>query len=181
MIELTETSRVDDGSPPQKARPQGLTEVRQINITHCRYYFLLFVCIAELIACGDAIKHDPVLAGRRAEEFARVTFVRRDFERGYDLLSDSGRRYVSLDKFKETVSRLHPKAYPLSVKALEYEPMAGEKAAYIFVTGQDSGEHFYYRLTLEGDANTDYRVVRFTRSHEPYPPSNQKQEIKAQS
>jgi hypothetical protein len=67
------------------------------------------------------------------------------------------------------------------VKALEYEPMAGEKAIYIFLTGQDSGEHFYYRLALEGAANTDYRVIRFGRSPEPYPPSNEKHEIKAGS
>ena len=146
-----------------------------------RYHFLITALIAELMACGESFKHDPVLAGRRAEEFARVTFVRRDFEKGYELVSDSGRRYVPLDKFKETVSRLHPKSYPLNVKALEYEPMAGEKAVYIFLTGQDSGENFYYRLTMEGTANTDYKVVRFGRSHEPYPPSDQKHEIKAQS
>jgi len=35
----------------------------------------------------------------------------------------------------------------------------GEKAIYIFLTGDGSGERFDYKLTMEGSAATDYRVT----------------------
>jgi hypothetical protein len=42
----------------------------------------------------------------------------------------------------------------------EFEPMpGGEKAIYIFLTGDSSGDRFDYKLTLEGSAATDYRVT----------------------
>jgi hypothetical protein len=56
--------------------------------------------------------------------------------------------------------------------------MHGEKAIYIFLIGDNSGEHFYYRLTMEGTAATGYRVLRLDRSIAPYPPSNDKQSFK---
>ena len=142
-----------------------------------RYHFFLLTFIVGLMGCVGSIDHDEALAGRRAVEFAQVAFVRHDIERGYALLSASAKRYVSLEKFKETVSRLHPRAFPTSVTATEYEPMAGETAIYIFLTGENSGEHFYYRLTLEGTAATDYRVSTLDRGSGPYPPSNEKQKI----
>jgi len=55
--------------------------------------------------------------------------------------------------------------------------MSGEKAIYIFLTGENSGEDFYYKLTMEGTAATDYRVSILDRGSGPYPPSNEKQQI----
>ena len=129
------------------------------------------------MGCVGSIDHDEALAGRRAVEFAQAAFVKHDMGKGYDLLSASAKRYVSLEKFKETVSRLHPRAFPTSVTATEYEPMAGEKAIYIFLNGENSGEHFYYRLTLEGTAATDYRVSTLDRGSGPYPSSDKKQKL----
>ena len=135
-----------------------------------RYHFFPLAFAVGLMGCAESINHDEVLAGRRAVEFAQVAFVKRDIENGYALLSDSGKRYVSFEKFKEVLSRLHPKAFPISVTASEYEPMPGEKAMHIYLTGENSGERFYYRLTMEGAATTGYRVVRFYRGDDPYPP-----------
>lgn len=142
-----------------------------------RNHFLPLAFVMGLMGCADSINHDEVLAGRRAVEFAQVAFVKGDIENGYALLSDSGKRYVSFEKFKEVLSRLHPKAFPISVTASEYEPMPGEKAMHIFLTGENSGERFYYRLTMEGSAITGYRVVRLYRGDGPYPPSNRKQKL----
>jgi hypothetical protein len=126
--------------------------------------FLLFCAVAVLLfACAKSFEHDPKMASKRAEEFAQVVFVRRDFDKGYAMLSESGRRYVSLEKFKETVTKSHPRNYPIRITATDYEPMSGEKAIYIYVSGEDGAEQFNYTLTLEGTAATDYKVTRFSR------------------
>jgi hypothetical protein len=57
--------------------------------------------------------------------------------------------------------------------------MFGEKAIYIFLTGENSGEHFYYRLTMEGTATTGYRVLRLDRGGTPYPQSSDKKSFAA--
>jgi hypothetical protein len=124
----------------------------------------LICTIAVLIGCAGSIDHNNDRAAKKAEEFARIAFVNRDFEAGYKLLAEGTRRYVSVEKFTEAITRLHPKAYPMTVTAQEFEPMPGEKAIYVFLTGQNADERFYYRLTMEGTAVTDYRVLQFDRS-----------------
>ena len=143
-----------------------------------RYHFFLLAFVVGLMGCAESINHDEVLAGRRAVEFAQVAFVKHDIENGHALLSDSTKRRVSLEKFKEVLSRLHPKAFPTSVTASEYEPMLGEKAIYIYLVGENSGEHFSYRLTMEGTATTGYRVLSLDRGSGLYRPSNRKQTFK---
>ena len=139
---------------------------------HYRYYFLALIFLVELFACTKSIDHYPALAAKRAVEFARVAFIRQDTDGAYALLSNSMRRYVPLEKFKETVSRLHPNGRPSKIEAVEYEPMPGEKAMYIYLVGHDSGEQFEYTVTLEGTAATDYRVSKFTRGARSYVPSS---------
>jgi hypothetical protein len=125
----------------------------------------LWIAIAALvIACAKSFEHDPKTAAQRAEEFAQAVFVRQDFERGYAMLSDSGKRYVPQEKFKETVIKSHPRKYPTRIAATDYEPMAGEKAIYVYVSGENAGEQFNYTLTLDGTAAGDYKVTRFSRS-----------------
>jgi hypothetical protein len=127
----------------------------------------------------ESFDHDAASASRKAEEFARVTFVRGDFENGYTLLADGTKRYVSLGQFKEVVSKLHPNAFPKTITAAEYEPMPGEKAIYIFLAGENAGARFYYRLTMEGTAATGYKVLRFDRSGAPPASSQDRQKLKS--
>jgi hypothetical protein len=128
-----------------------------------RHYSLLFTCALLFFACAKSFEHDQKLAAQRAEQFAQVVFVAQDLEKGYTMLSDSGRRYVPLEKFKETVMKSHPKNYPTKIAATDYEPMSGEKAIYIYLSGENAGEQFNYTLTLDGTATTDYKVTRFSR------------------
>ena len=142
-----------------------------------RKFFLLFTCGVLFYACADSFDHDPKLAAKRAEEFARVAFVGQDYEKGYAMLSDSGKRYVPLEKFKETVVKSHPRSYPTKLAATDYEPMSGEKAIYIYLTGDNPGEHFYYTLTLDGTATTDYKVTRISRGSAPFGSGSAKQPV----
>ena len=145
-----------------------------------KYYFYPLVFAVGLMSCVDTINHDASSAGKKAEDFAQVVFVKQDVENGYGLLADGTKRYVSREQFKAVLSKLHPKAFPKTVTALEYEPMPGEKAIYVFLTGENSGEHFYYRLTMEGTATTGYKVLRLDRASQPYPPSNEKKRFSGQ-
>ena len=144
------------------------------------YSTFSFILAVGLLGCIESVEHDPAGAGKKAEEFAQVAFVKQDIENGYGLLADGTRRYVSREQFKQVLAKLHPRAYPKNVKASEYEPMAGEKAIYIFLMGENSGERFYYRLTLEGTATTPYRILRLDRSTEPYPASSDKKKLGGQ-
>jgi hypothetical protein len=144
------------------------------------YRLYLLILALVLMGCIESIDHDAAVAGKKAEEFAQLVFVKQDIENGYALLADGAKRYVSLDQFKKVLAKLHPRAYPKNVRATEYEPMAGEKAIYIFLIGDNSGERFYYRLTLEGTATTPYRVLRLDRSGEPYPASSDKKKLPGQ-
>jgi hypothetical protein len=131
----------------------------------------LWVFVMILMSCAESIKHDEILAGKRAVEFAQVAFVKQDVEKAYALLADSAKGYVPLEKFKETLSRMHPSLHPTSVTATEYEPMPGEKAIYIYITGETSGEQLQYTLTMLGTAANDYKVSRFNRGNSSYLPS----------
>jgi hypothetical protein len=144
------------------------------------YPLYSLILAVALMGCVESIKHDELSAGKRAEEFAQVVFVQQDIENGYSLLADGAKRYVSREQFKAVLSKLHPRAFPQTVTASEYEPMPGEKAIYVFLTGENSGEHFYYRLTLEGTATTGYKVLRLDRAGQPYPPSNEKKRLSGQ-
>lgn len=120
----------------------------------------LLVLLAALTGCAKAVEHDEVRAAKRALEFARVVFLEKDFDRGYDLLADAGKRHVPRGKFKESLSAIHSRSYPTKLIARQYEPMADEKAIYIFVTGQNNEEQFSYRVTMAGSAASDYRVLK---------------------
>ena len=142
-----------------------------------KYYFCPLMFGVGLMSCMDTIHHDEASAGKKAEEFAQLVFVKQDVENGYALLAEGMQRYVSREQFKTVISKLHPQAFPKTVTASEYEPMPGEKAVYIFLTGENSGEHFYYRLTMEGTATTGYKVLRLNRADQPYPSSNEKKPL----
>ena len=138
------------------------------------HYFYTLIFAVGLIGCGESIKHDEASAGKTAEEFARIAFVKQDIDSGYALLADGTKRHVSRDQFKEVVAKLHPKGFPKTVAAVEYKPMPlGEKAIYVSLIGENAGEHFYYQFTMEGTATTGYKVLKFTRSSgRSFPSSN---------
>jgi hypothetical protein len=134
----------------------------------------VLVCLLAALVfpgCTKPIEHDEALAARRAVEFAEVSFVQQDLERGYALLSDAAKRYVPPDKFKETVSRLHPSGRATNVSATEYEPMPGENAIYIYVDLKNSAGRVAYTITMEGTAAADYKVSKIIRADSSFLPS----------
>lgn len=142
-------------------------------------WYLSALALAMIIAgCAESVKHDETLAAKRALEFGRVALVEKNFDKSYDLLGDGGRRHVPRDKFKQSLAAMHPHNYPTKLAAMEYEPMADEKAIYIFIRGQNSENEFNYRLTMEGTAATDYKVLRIDQGAGFFALSNKKQAFK---
>jgi len=139
---------------------------------------VMLALVAVVSSCAESVEHDELLAAKSALEFSRVTFLDKDAEKGYELLSGGGKRHVPLNKFKQTIASMHPRDYPSKVTATEYEPMSGEKAIYIFLKGQNRDEQFAYRVTLEGTAAAGYRVLKIDQGMAFPTLSNQRKAFK---
>lgn len=142
-----------------------------------RFSLATFALVLTLAGCAESVKHDEILAAKRALEFGRVVLLEKNLDKGYELLADGGRRHVPRDKFKQSLTAMHARDYPTKLTAMEYEPMADEKAIYIFVKGHGE-EQFNYRLTMEGTAGTDYKVLRIDQGTGFFALSNKKQVFK---
>jgi len=143
-----------------------------------RFFLLALALMIMLTSCAESVKHDEIRAAKRALEFGRFVFFEKNFDKGYDLLSDGGKRHVPRDKFKQSIAAMHTRSYPTKLTATEYEPMADENAIYIYVTGQNSEEQFNYRLTMEGSAATDYKVLKIDQGTGFFTLASRKQPFK---
>lgn len=118
--------------------------------------------LTGMFGCAEKIEHDLELAAKRAVEFAEVTFVRRNLDKGYALLATKARSYVPIEKFNETVSEMHRSGYPVRVTVVgAASPIPGEKVVNVVLRGEDGGKQFHYRVTVAGTATTDYHVTTF--------------------
>jgi hypothetical protein len=126
-----------------------------------RFHLFWLIIILTLNGCADKYEHNPNLAAKKAEEFATLAFVKQDFDGAYALLAESTQRHVSAAQFKQTLAKNQTAIRPAKVVAKEYEPMPGEKAIYVFLTGGNSSEQFSFRITMEGTADKGYKVLRF--------------------
>ena len=122
------------------------------------YPCMLLLC-GIAASCAESKPQDENLAARRAIEFVQITLIDKNLDLGYERLAPGGKRHISRDKFKETMTRLHPRGFPLKITATEYQPMPGENALWIYLTGQNGDEHFQYRLTMQATDSGDYRVL----------------------
>jgi len=124
---------------------------------------MLSLCLlAALAGCAEEISHDEKLAMARAVEFAEMTFVRRNLDKGYALLADNARSYVPPDIFADKVTKMHPSGYPGKVTGAGAVPVKGEKIVQVRVRGEGNGERFEYAVSVTGTAATDYRVTLFS-------------------
>ena len=125
----------------------------------------------------NKFEHEPTMAAAEAHNFALIAFVERDAPRAYNLLSPNMKAQMSLDQFKDLVSKMHPSEYPWSIEATDYEPLPGQKAMNIFLSGSAGNERFYYRFVMEGTKQDRYTVGGLWRGNGPYPPSNMRRRL----
>ena len=126
-----------------------------------RLHLFWLIVILALGGCADKYEHNPNLAAKTAEEFALLAFVKQDYDGAYALLADGTRRYVSAAQFKQTLTKNQAESKPAKVVAKEYELIGGEKAMYVFLTVNNGSDQFSFRITMEGTADSGYKVLRF--------------------
>ncbi len=126
------------------------------------------------VSCINLIAHNPKAAENQATRFAQVAFVARDYATAHDLLSPAARQHIPKDKLSGTITAMHPKSFPSRVTATEYESVPGQRGMIIHLRGDGEGEDFYYRLLMEGDAPSGYRVSGLFRGNGPYPSTNKR-------
>ena len=126
-----------------------------------RLHLLWLVIVLGFSGCADKYQHNPNLAAKKAEEFATLAFVKQDYDGAYARLADGTRRYVTAAQFKQTLTKNQAESKPAKVVAKEYEPIGGEKAMYVYLTASNGSGQFSFRITMEGTADSGYRVLRF--------------------
>jgi len=126
------------------------------------------------LSCTSFIVHNPKAAQKEATRFAQTAFVARDYATAHSLLSPAARQHIPKDKLSETIAAMHPKAFPSRVTATEYESVPGQRGMIIYLGGDGEDEDFYYRLLMEGDAPSGYRVSGLYRGNGPHPSTNKR-------
>jgi hypothetical protein len=145
-------------------------------IMHPRILWTLITPITCLLfpSCVSVISHDQDAAAEAATRFAERAFVRRDFSSAHILLSFAAQRRLSAEDFAAEVAKIHRRSFPSAVEATDFEPVPGQRAIYIYVRGTGGGEDFFYRIVMEGDAPSGYRVNGFFRGNGPHPSQNKR-------
>jgi hypothetical protein len=151
-------------------------------MTVCRVAVLVLTgLLLTVVSCFsvsvNALHHEPKKAGQTALEFAKVAFVENDVSRAYDLTAGEFADQFSPSQVTVALAQMHPDGRPATVSLGEYEPIPGQAAMNIFLTGERAGETFYYRILMLGTSSQGYKVGGFYRSNGPPPPSNLRKPI----
>lgn len=139
--------------------------------------------LALIVVCPSCapnvriLKHDPNTAAREAEKFAGLAFVERDFQRTHAMLSPNMQKEYSPEKLETEIVKVHPSGYPTSIAAAEFEPIPGQAAINIFLTGEGDSQKSYYRIFMVGTVDSGYSVGGFWRGSGPYPPSKMRKAL----
>ena len=132
------------------------------------------IVVCSLPACVRVVVHDEQAAAKAATGFAQAAFVDRDYAKASGMLAPSLARQLPIDKFPEMVAKTHPNAFPAQVTATDSERMPGLRGITIYMKGSGGGEDFYYRMVMEGDATSGYRVAGLFRGNGPHPSTNKR-------
>jgi len=123
------------------------------------------------------LEHSPTMAAEEARSFARAALIERDFPKAYRMFADKSQRSTSFDQFTEAIRNSHPRAFPLTLAVVEYEPVPTQSGMNIYLYGENGEEKFYYRFVMEGVRETGYKVSGLWRNNGPYPPAPLKRRL----
>ena len=95
-----------------------------------------------------------------AAKFAELAFVQSDYAGAHALLSPQLEQATAGDKLAAGVGKMHPKGRPSEVKAIEFEPLPGQRAMNIYLKGTQSDEEDVSWLSVEDGSDIAQRSVR---------------------
>ena len=131
----------------------------------------LLVGATVLAGCSAQPGHSPADAGREAEKFVTALFVRGDAVAAYkmlDPLTTQGRKAADIRRLAVSSPGY---GQVTSVKATEYEPVAGQAALDIYLIGTDGTRALYYKVRMDGTAGAGYRAADIVVSQQALPSS----------
>ncbi len=148
-----------------------------LNMTrYAKTWLLVIVIVAASTACTfHTSKQDPEKAAAVAEEFAKAALVDRDMDKAYTLLDPEVQSNAPKRKFVEILAEMNSHGSPTKVTATEFEPIAGEEGLNIYLTGENGGETFYFRVPMRGSDRKGYKPIGILRGQ--YAPSELKQRL----
>jgi len=115
------------------------------------------------------------MAFDRALDFAVFAFFQHNYRKAYLLISEDCEE--TFEEFCGGIDKLHPKGFPITVRATEYEPIRGQEKINIFLYGRNGNEEFYYRFVMKGTCETSYKICSLERAAGPYPPSKLRERL----
>jgi hypothetical protein len=134
----------------------------------------LLLASSALVACGRHAPDPHQVAAAGAEAFARQAVVERDFAKAYAMLPEGERRLTPLDVFTEGIRSQHPRGFPTTVRATEYE--LKPEGVLVYLVGEGTAESFLYRIPMVSRGQTAYFPVGFVRDDpaQPHSPARQR-------
>ena len=132
-----------------------------------------------VIGCRDKPKvsrEERNKAFNRALDFSEVAFFERDYPKAYLLVSKDCK--ATFEEFCGGIDKVHPKGFPTSIKAIEYEPVPGEEKIKIYLYGRNNDQKFYYQLVMQRMEKLDYKVLSLERSSHRYPTSKLRERLR---
>ena len=141
---------------------------------------VIVALVASVFAAGCTarlLRHDQNVAAARAEEFLTHAVLKQDIAAAHLMLREQTKEKFTHAALAKVVQQQHPKGYPTSLRAIEYEPVPGQAAIQIFLFGENPSEKFYYRVPLVGTVDEGYSPDGIYRGNGPYPPSALRQPL----
>ncbi len=129
-----------------------------------------------LAGCGVApqarvMNHSPSAAAAVAQRYVDLLIVQQDANAAYELVDADARSRVSSATLQESVAKAPGHGQVTSVRAVEYQPVPGQPAMDIFLTGSAGGSSFYYAVRVSGTMDEGYLVNDLWIEPEPFPAS----------
>jgi hypothetical protein len=136
--------------------------------------FLLTGAVLLLAGCAVApqvrtLNHSPSSAASVAQRYVDLLVVQQNVDAAYALVDTDARARISSTELKDAVTKAPGYGLVTSIQATEYQPVPGQPAIDIFLTGSGGGATVYYVVRLSGTADKGYQVNDLGVQSEPYP------------
>jgi hypothetical protein len=147
--------------PLESESPKHSSNVRIVPL------ILLVIFLNTSAACLTVIRHNEDVAAASAVQFAQTAIINQDYRTAYQQLSQESQRAFTVDRLKDLINEMHPKNWPRSITATEYEPVPGLRRVKIFLYGKGGDEDIIYMFVMDGTAETGYKVSGIFRLQTP--------------
>jgi len=138
---------------------------------------LLLTAGCALAPRARVLNHSPSAAAEVAQRYVDLLVVQQDAEAAYELVDEDARERIDSAALAESVAKAPGYGEVTSVEAVEYQPVPGQPAVDVFLTGSAGGATYYYAVRLSGTMDEGYLVNDLWIQTEPFEASGLRQEL----